>query len=96
MPIEIESQRESLHETEKPDAPAADAIHRLNNLLNNISMSCQIAIDEMEDLCNPEFIRELLIDIEQEVQRASDTVQELRRHEDRKVDDQTGSTRHNK
>ncbi len=80
MSVELKKQRESLVEAQKLSAIgtlAAGTAHQLNNPLNNISTSCQIAIDEMEKISNPEFIKELLADIEQEVQRASDTVKGL-------------------
>ncbi len=80
MSVELEKQQESLVEAQKLSSLgtlAAGTAHQLNNPLNNISTSCQIAIDEMEDISNPEFIKELLADIEQEVQRASDTVKGL-------------------
>lgn len=80
MMIELEKQRESLVEAQKLSSIgtlAAGTAHQLNNPLNNISTSCQIAIDEMEEIRDPEFIKGLLLDIEQEVQRASDTVKGL-------------------
>jgi len=80
MSVELEKKQESLIEAQKLSSIgtlAAGTAHQLNNPLNNISTSCQIAIDEMEEIKNPEFIKELLADIEQEVQRAGDTVKGL-------------------
>ncbi|MDH3995808.1 MAG: ATP-binding protein [Desulfobulbaceae bacterium] len=80
MTVDLEKQRKSLVEAQKLSSIgtlAAGTAHQLNNPLNNISTSCQIAIDEIENISDPEFIKELLIDIEQEVQRASDTVKGL-------------------
>lgn len=80
MTVELEKQREILIEAQKLSSIgslAAGTAHQLNNPLNNISTSCQIALEEMEEMRNPEFIKGLLADIEQEVQRASDTVKGL-------------------
>jgi len=80
MSVELEKQRESLVDAQKLSALgtlAAGTAHQLNNPLNNISTSCQIAIEEMEEINDPQFIKGLLADIEQEVQRASDTVKGL-------------------
>ena len=80
MSIELKKQRESLVEAQKLSSIgtlAAGTAHQLNNPLNNISTSCQIAIDEMEEIKNPQFIKDMFIDIEQEVQRASNTVKGL-------------------
>jgi signal transduction histidine kinase len=80
MSIELKKQRESLLEAQKLSSIgtlAAGTAHQLNNPLNNISTSCQIAIDEMEEIKNPQFIKDMFVDIEQEVQRASNTVKGL-------------------
>ncbi len=50
--------------------------HQLNNPLNNISTSCQILQEEIAD-GNSEFIRKLLNNIDQEVDRARDIVKGL-------------------
>jgi signal transduction histidine kinase len=50
--------------------------HQLNNPLNNISTSCQILIEEL-DHAEPDFLRKMLSNIEQEVHRARDTVRGL-------------------
>jgi len=81
MSIELVKQRESLVEAQKLSSIgtlAAGTAHQLNNPLNNISTSCQIAIIEMDDdTCELEFIKSLLVDIDQEVHRASETVKGL-------------------
>ncbi len=80
MSVELEKQRESLVEAQKLSALgalAAGTAHQLNNPLNNISTSCQIIMEEMEETGDPQLIKGLLADIEQEVQRASDTVKGL-------------------
>jgi signal transduction histidine kinase len=50
--------------------------HQLNNPLNNISTSCQILTEEL-DQAEPEFLRKMLNNIDQEVHRARDTVRGL-------------------
>jgi two-component system, NtrC family, sensor kinase len=50
--------------------------HQLNNPLNNISTSCQILSEEL-DQAEPEFLRKMLNNIDQEVHRARDTVRGL-------------------
>ncbi|MFO7605373.1 MAG: HAMP domain-containing sensor histidine kinase [Desulfurivibrionaceae bacterium] len=80
MSVELERQRESLVEAQKLSSLgtlAAGTAHQLNNPLSNISTSCQIAIEEMENIAGSQFIKDLLKDIEQEVQRAGDTVKGL-------------------
>ncbi|MDD3991214.1 MAG: ATP-binding protein [Desulfobacteraceae bacterium] len=55
---------------------AAGVAHQLNNPLNNIWTSCQIAIDEL-DSCDPPFMRKMLDNIDQETIRARDIVKGL-------------------
>lgn len=50
--------------------------HQLNNPLNNISTSCQILIEELDE-AEREFLRRMLTNIEQEVHRARDIVRGL-------------------
>jgi two-component system, NtrC family, sensor kinase len=50
--------------------------HQLNNPLNNISTSCQILIEEL-DQADPDFVRKMLVNVEQEVRRARDIVRSL-------------------
>lgn len=54
----------------------AGIAHQLNNPLNNISTSCQIAMDDFED-GDVEFHRKMLTNIQQETLRARDVVQGL-------------------
>jgi signal transduction histidine kinase len=80
MSVELEKQQETIVEAKKLSSIgtlAAGTAHQLNNPLNNISTSCQIALDELKDDSGSVFIKGLLTDIEQEVQRASDTVKGL-------------------
>jgi signal transduction histidine kinase len=48
----------------------------LNNPLNNISTSCQIVLEELNQ-CDVEFLRKMLSNVEQEVYRARDIVKGL-------------------
>ena len=54
----------------------AGIAHQLNNPLNNISTSCQIAVDDF-DTGDPELIKQMLGNIEQETFRARDVVKGL-------------------
>lgn len=54
----------------------AGVAHQLNNPLNNISTSCQIALDEL-DSDGPEFFLRMLKNIDQETLRARDVVKGL-------------------
>ncbi len=54
----------------------AGIAHQLNNPLNNISTSCQIVMEELDE-GNREFLRKMLGNIEQEVHRARDIVKGL-------------------
>lgn len=54
----------------------AGIAHQLNNPLNNISTSCQIVMEELDE-GNKEFLRKMLGNIEQEVHRARDIVKGL-------------------
>jgi signal transduction histidine kinase len=54
----------------------AGIAHQLNNPLNNISTSCQIAVDDF-DTGDPELIKQMLENIEQETFRARDVVKGL-------------------
>jgi signal transduction histidine kinase len=53
--------------------------HQLNNPLNNISTSCQILLEELEDLIlhDPSLLKKMLTNIDQEVDRARDIVKGL-------------------
>ncbi len=50
--------------------------HQLNNPLNNISTSCQIILEELEEI-DKDFLRKLLVNTEQEIGRARDIVRGL-------------------
>jgi two-component system NtrC family sensor kinase len=54
----------------------AGIAHQLNNPLNNISTSCQIILEEL-DQADLEFVRKMLTNVEQEVYRARDIVKGL-------------------
>ncbi|MEW6521404.1 MAG: HAMP domain-containing sensor histidine kinase [Thermodesulfobacteriota bacterium] len=82
MVKELEEQQEQLFQAKKLSSIgtlASGTAHQLNNPLNNISTSCQIALSELADLKqgNCQFIEGLLKNIEQETHRASETVKGL-------------------
>jgi len=79
MVKEIEEQQEQLFQAKKLSSIgtlASGTAHQLNNPLNNISTSCQIALSELKE-GDCQFIEGLLKNIEQETQRASETVKGL-------------------
>ncbi len=79
MVAEIERRQDQLVQTRKLSSIGtltAGVAHQLNNPLNNISTSCQIAKDELET-ADPAFLRKLLGNIAQETLRARDIVQGL-------------------
>ncbi len=79
MIAELEKRQEQLVRTKKLSSIGtltSGVAHQLNNPLNNISTSCQILLEE-GDKADPELMRRLLSNIEQEVNRARDTVRGL-------------------
>ena len=79
MMAEFEIQQEQLFEENKLSSLvtlASGAAHQLNNPLNNISTSSQIAQAELEGR-EPGFIRKLLRTIEDEAERAGEIVRGL-------------------
>ena len=76
---EIERRQDQLVQSKKLSSIGtltAGVAHQLNNPLNNISTSSQIALDELES-ADPAFLRKLLGNILQETLRARDIVQGL-------------------
>ncbi len=79
MVRELERRQDQLVQSQKLSSIGtltAGIAHQLNNPLNNISTSCQIAVDDF-DTGAPEFIKQMLANIEQETYRARDVVQGL-------------------
>lgn len=79
MVHELERRQNQLVESQKLSSIGtltAGVAHQLNNPLNNISTSCQIALDDFED-GDSAFIKKMLGNIEQETYRARDVVQGL-------------------
>ena len=79
MVKELERRQDQLVQSQKLSSIGtltAGVAHQLNNPLNNISTSCQIALDDF-DTGEPEFIKQMLNNIEQETFRARDVVQGL-------------------
>jgi signal transduction histidine kinase len=79
MVRELERRQDQLVQSKKLSSIGtltAGVAHQLNNPLNNISTSCQIAIAEIGD-ADPEFLMRMLKNIEQETLRARDVVKGL-------------------
>ena len=79
MVSELERRQDQLIQAEKLSSLGtltAGVAHQLNNPLNNISTSCQIAIDEFESGDGP-FLKKMLTNIDQETLRARDVVKSL-------------------
>lgn len=79
MVAELEKRQEQLVQTKKLSSIGvltSGVAHQLNNPLNNISTSCQILLEE-SGKTDPELMRKMLSNIEQEVSRAKDTVKGL-------------------
>jgi len=79
MVAELEKRQDQLLQAKKLASLGtltSGVAHQLNNPLNNISTSCQILQEDL-DTAEPEFLRKMLMNIEQEVHRARDTVRGL-------------------
>jgi signal transduction histidine kinase len=79
MVAELERRQDQLVQGKKMSSLGvltAGIAHQLNNPLNNISTSCQIILEEL-DQADLEFIRKMLTNVEQEVSRARDIVKGL-------------------
>jgi signal transduction histidine kinase len=79
MVRELERRQDQLVQSKKLSSIGtltAGVAHQLNNPLNNISTSCQIAIDELA-AGDTEFLRRMLKNIDQETLRARDVVKGL-------------------
>ncbi len=79
MVAELEKRQHMLVETKKMSSLgvlAAGIAHQLNNPLNNISTSCQIVLEELGQ-CDEGFLKKMLINVGQEVNRARDLVKGL-------------------
>jgi two-component system NtrC family sensor kinase len=79
MVCELERRQDQLVQSKKLSSIGtltAGVAHQLNNPLNNISTSCQIAIAELAD-ADPEFLLRMLKNIDQETLRARDVVKGL-------------------
>jgi two-component system NtrC family sensor kinase len=79
MVAELEKRQDQLVQGKKMSSLGvltAGIAHQLNNPLNNISTSCQIILEELNQ-CDVEFLRRMLTNVEQEVYRARDIVKGL-------------------
>jgi two-component system NtrC family sensor kinase len=79
MVAELEKRQDQLVQSKKMSSLGiltAGIAHQLNNPLNNISTSCQILVEELEQ-GDREFMSKMLGNIDQEVHRARDIVKGL-------------------
>ncbi len=79
MVSELEKRRSQLVQAEKLSSLgilSSGVAHQLNNPLNNISTSCQILLEELDE-ADKDFARRMLTNVEQEVRRARDIVRGL-------------------
>jgi two-component system, NtrC family, sensor kinase len=79
MVAELERRQDQLVQGKKMSSLGvltAGIAHQLNNPLNNISTSCQIILEEL-DQGDLELVRKMLTNVEQEVYRARDIVKGL-------------------
>ncbi len=79
MVAELEKRQDQLVQSKKMSSLGiltAGIAHQLNNPLNNISTSCQILLEELEQ-GDKDFLKRMLGNIEQEVLRARDIVKGL-------------------
>jgi signal transduction histidine kinase len=79
MVVQLQKSREQMIQTEKLSALGtltSGVAHELNNPLSNISTSCQILMEEVNDKI-PEYHRGLLSSIEEQIGKARDIVRAL-------------------
>ena len=79
MVAELEKRQDQLLQAKKMSSLGvltAGIAHQLNNPLNNISTSCQIILEDLNQ-CDLEFLKKMLTNVEQEVYRARDIVKGL-------------------
>ena len=79
MVAELEKRQDQLLQAKKLSSLGiltSGIAHQLNNPLNNISTSCQILLEEL-DQADREFLKKMLANVEQEVHRARDIVKGL-------------------
>ena len=79
MITELESRQDQLAQAQKLSSLGiltSGIAHQLNNPLNNISTSCQILMEEIDD-GDREHVQKLLTNIDQEVDRSRDIVKGL-------------------
>jgi len=80
MVADLEERQEQLFQVEKLSAIgtlASGTAHQLNNPLNNIATSCQLAMDEVNDNPDKAFLQNMLKTIDEETTRAAGIVRGL-------------------
>lgn len=80
MVVDLEERQEQLFQAEKLSSIgtlASGMAHQLNNPLNNIATSCQLAVDEAGENSDNLFLQKLLKTIDEETQRAAEIVRGL-------------------
>ncbi|SFM90736.1 ATP-binding protein [Thermodesulforhabdus norvegica] len=79
MVAELERRQEQLVQAKKLSSLGiltSGIAHQLNNPLNNISTSCQILLEDMDNM-DPELVKKMISNVDHEVGRARDIVKGL-------------------
>lgn len=80
MVVDLEERQEQLFQAEKLSSIgtlASGMAHQLNNPLNNIATSCQLALEEVNDNTDKTFLQNMLKTIDEETSRAAEIVRGL-------------------
>ena len=80
MVADLEERQEMLFQAEKLSSIgtlASGMAHQLNNPLNNIATSCQLALDEADEQGDKKFLQNMLTTIDEETTRAAEIVRGL-------------------
>jgi len=80
MVVDLEERQEQLFQAEKLSSIgtlASGMAHQLNNPLNNIATSCQLALEELDDNSDKTFLQNMLKTVDEETSRAAEIVRGL-------------------